>query len=1333
MDMNRILIAILLGFFTAMAPMAQTVQLEPSELSRVPVTGLGQDRYWQQLVVLLAADDAASDEALAIAMPAGFVLADLDEDGAFDDEIRVVYAAVGAEDPGFFASAASTVERIVISSTQAAAAGGRIYIQFPTVSTAAPNTTEVRYGRVDFADAAENDLVEGPQIRFVTQEDFSASGSMQVVTFTPVLAAGADTSASALGQVFPDVGEVLVEDLPDLVFDAATSTSSNLYGSGDGDDTNDVEYRFFLATSSSLTSVDESVAIEAQSAEGDLYIEREGAARSVRLSLSALQPGTYYLYVVSPLTGSIPLGRSRGIVVVHAPEFLRLGPEEDITLDSGSLYDVAGRASGSSQQSVDIDYAVVDVDGAPLVHLFYSADPDLGVNNALADAEGVVTLDNATRLTAGGLSEQEGVFSWNILAADFVAAGAYYIYAAANDGSQTALRRSANQVHVRHAPFLRLDALNDKAFTHIDTIFTGGLDPQRYISISWGRSGIGGDEDIDDDARIELYYSAEKATDFDGGEGFYVPGGAESMLTALTTGRAQLIFGNIAEDPDGRADNQYVWDLWSLGAGGNAPVEGQTYYIYGVISDGESRRLVQMNAGRLNDAGSQVIFAHPPSLQLVQPVAPVVVAPGQSGRVSWLDADLDDDARIRVLLSAEDHGETAVYDEIAAATSYVVNSADGRADGAVDLDFDLSEDASIDHLDFSVEHIARGITTDAALADGDYLLYLAISDGESFDGAQCWRAPAIVQVQGMGGEAVAAAPIALLPEQFSMVSGGALQVFEVRVEAGASVDLVQASFSVDSNSFAVVDQDETQEGIQPFVVGSEFSAAKLVTNRAVGDEGQPLILTLEYFEPTADEIIGLSRTRSLASFQLRSLDVEGATTIALLVDGTAGGFSRLERDGTTVVELAPLPVSQGEIVAGRATLRGVLDLEGRVDRTALATFSLRPRGDYRTHEDGVFTEANDVDLEVAGVQVAVAADGAFELTQVPVGRWDLHVHVDGYVDGVLAGITLYPTQVIEGLAPSSSGNEAVSRLLGGDVTGYLEADGQSLPDNEVTLADWDYVAAFFGREVVDGDGSSRADITGDGNVDIADLSLVGANFRRRGQQPVYKAIPSGAGIKLSLVGENKGVRAGDEVEWFAFAEHMAGVRAYELELHFDRTQWQWIGAQTRGVRTALSATASTPYGMLWGEAQIGREGGLVVEGPLLVWKLRARVDGAVAPRLAAGTFLDRGDREVDVHLGAEISASLPQALRLEQNAPNPFNPETNISFALPSTELAKLEVYDVLGQRIAVVWEGTLAPGHYQMRWNGRDAQGRPAASGIYIYRLQSGAQVLAKRMVLVR
>ena len=57
----------------------------------------------------------------------------------------------------------------------------------------------------------------------------------------------------------------------------------------------------------------------------------------------------------------------------------------------------------------------------------------------------------------------------------------------------------------------------------------------------------------------------------------------------------------------------------------------------------------------------------------------------------------------------------------------------------------------------------------------------------------------------------------------------------------------------------------------------------------------------------------------------------------------------------------------------------------------------------------------------------------------------------------------------------------------------------------------------------------------------------------------------------------------------------------------------------------------------------------------------------------------------------------------------------------------------MLGQRIAVLWDGEMAPGGHRLNWRGLDQEGRPVASGIYTYRLQSGEQRMAKRMVLVR
>ena len=194
--LNGLRCAFLICLLALASAGGQTVQITPSQLSLVPLKGLGDDRYWQQLVVTLAADDPASDEAVSITLPAGLGIADTDGDGVFADEVRVVYEASGDESPGFFTALSTTLDRIVIGSVQAAAVGGKIYVQFPcSVAEAvgghiagfgkfdyAANEYTSSYGPIDFADVAEIDLVEGPEVSFVSVADFSTLGSMQLLS-----------------------------------------------------------------------------------------------------------------------------------------------------------------------------------------------------------------------------------------------------------------------------------------------------------------------------------------------------------------------------------------------------------------------------------------------------------------------------------------------------------------------------------------------------------------------------------------------------------------------------------------------------------------------------------------------------------------------------------------------------------------------------------------------------------------------------------------------------------------------------------------------------------------------------------------------------------------------------------------------------------------------------------------------------------------------------------------------------------------------------------------------------------------------------------------------
>ena len=104
--------------------------------------------------------------------------------------------------------------------------------------------------------------------------------------------------------------------------------------------------------------------------------------------------------------------------------------------------------------------------------------------------------------------------------------------------------------------------------------------------------------------------------------------------------------------------------------------------------------------------------------------------------------------------------------------------------------------------------------------------------------------------------------------------------------------------------------------------------------------------------------------------------------------------------------------------------------------------------------------------------------------------------------------------------------------------------------------------------------------------------------------------------------------------------------------------------------------------------------------------------------------------------GASGAPDLPVVLDdpvLRQNAPNPARPLTTIQFRLSNPGDALLRIYDGAGRRVRTLHEGILASGFHTMRWDGNDDLGRPAASGVYFYKLKAGPFEQSRRMILLR
>jgi hypothetical protein len=104
-----------------------------------------------------------------------------------------------------------------------------------------------------------------------------------------------------------------------------------------------------------------------------------------------------------------------------------------------------------------------------------------------------------------------------------------------------------------------------------------------------------------------------------------------------------------------------------------------------------------------------------------------------------------------------------------------------------------------------------------------------------------------------------------------------------------------------------------------------------------------------------------------------------------------------------------------------------------------------------------------------------------------------------------------------------------------------------------------------------------------------------------------------------------------------------------------------------------------------------------------------------------------GDTSTVVGITDKVSTP-PKEYILSQNYPNPFNPTTTINYSLPKAGQVKLTVYNTIGSKVAIIVNEYKPVGNYTVHFNAANL-----ASGIYLYRLESGNYSSAKKFVLLK
>jgi len=154
----------------------------------------------------------------------------------------------------------------------------------------------------------------------------------------------------------------------------------------------------------------------------------------------------------------------------------------------------------------------------------------------------------------------------------------------------------------------------------------------------------------------------------------------------------------------------------------------------------------------------------------------------------------------------------------------------------------------------------------------------------------------------------------------------------------------------------------------------------------------------------------------------------------------------------------------------------------------------------------------------------------------------------------------------------------------------------------------------------------------------------------------------------------------------------------------------------------------------------GRLEGAKAGNPMLfkVWRSAPDLEVDALPTYQSGGSFGDVLTVVDP-LTVELTAidhhfsGIPSHFHLNQNTPNPFNPETTIGYQLPAATETRIVIYDVTGRKIKTLVDAVEPAGFHTVTWTGHDDRGMRVGSGVYVMRMEAGSYQQTRKMNVVK
>jgi hypothetical protein len=368
---------------------------------------------------------------------------------------------------------------------------------------------------------------------------------------------------------------------------------------------------------------------------------------------------------------------------------------------------------------------------------------------------------------------------------------------------------------------------------------------------------------------------------------------------------------------------------------------------------------------------------------------------------------------------------------------------------------------------------------------------------------------------------------------------------------------------------------------------------------------------------------------------------------------------------------------------------------------------------------------------------------------------------DVYVDGVYKTTAKFPGNYLRylRLGEFESGGSNYGEGYWDDLLVYPERSyilGDVTGDSLIDASDVVYLLNYL---FVGGPAPQpwqAGDVTWDGVVDIADVVyllnylFVGGPAPSSKRENPFTSLglnklnhdlgKAKIGLSMPTLPEGNLRRIEQGYEILVLGKFDRDIAGIQLEISYDPNELTLLKPEL----TSLSSGLSIFYGGKDGLQKIGivdLSGRNIIpagEGTLVILKAKGNDLGSI--RIEKAILVDRGAKHLQVEILPNMptktensTAKIPDHFALAQNNPNPFNPETNIDYALSKNTDVKLTIYNILGEKVKVLVDEHQTAGYKKALWDGRDLNGEKVASGVYFYWLETKEFSEVKKMLLLK